>query len=216
MTSKLLSEKIVVQLLLSIVWGNQAQNDYSRMMGAKCKWCSMPTLNSVPYYLFDIQTTPPQLYTVHPLALWSIVRVRMPGVSEMCHSVIKNVPKWDGFETIKLNAHRTCESLIWESEHMYWQLGQWSKYPHCFIPYIDIHSKTINWQPTLTLSITFLDFWTVQSLPDAIQCGMMHCNHCKNRIQVSYHSDARSPSMYWLVLSDNVADEKCMWLSRGW
>jgi hypothetical protein len=63
---KLVTEKVVMVLPLSISWGNTleewvilAHNDFPGIVGEEREWYPLQRLNSVPRRLLEIQTTPP-------------------------------------------------------------------------------------------------------------------------------------------------------------
>jgi len=95
MICKLLTEKVVMGLLLSFVWGNtveecvnMAHNDYPGLIGEEQEWYSPQSLYSVPCRLLEIQTTPPLGHLALPLAREPILVVRIPGVAGPFNSVI--------------------------------------------------------------------------------------------------------------------------------
>jgi len=66
MLCKLVTEKVVTGLPLSILWGNTleewvilADNDFPSIVGKDQEWNPLQRLNSVPRRLLEIQTTPP-------------------------------------------------------------------------------------------------------------------------------------------------------------
>ena len=66
MLCKLVTEKVVMGLPLSILWGNTleewmilAQNDFPGIVGKEWEWYPLLGLNSVPCRLLQIQSTPP-------------------------------------------------------------------------------------------------------------------------------------------------------------
>jgi len=66
MVCKLVPEKVVMGLPLSILWGNTleewvilAHNDFPGIVGEEREWYLLQRLNSVPRHLLEIQSTPP-------------------------------------------------------------------------------------------------------------------------------------------------------------
>jgi len=90
------------------------------------------------------------------------------------------------------------------------------EYPSCVVWYLDIESKTIQQQPTLTLFMEFWDFWWVWSVHGETQYGLANCDECENWVQTSTRCNAGIPFTLWLVISVDVAVFKCAWRSREW
>jgi hypothetical protein len=77
----LATEKAVMGLPLSIIWGNTleeylilAHNDFPGIVGEEQEWYLLERFNSVPRHLLEIQTTPPHGHPALVLALpqsWS-------------------------------------------------------------------------------------------------------------------------------------------------
>jgi len=98
MIRKVLTENVSVILLVSMLWGNTtdewvniAQNDNPGIIGDECEWYPFQSLNSVPHYLLEIQTTPPLGYRVLTSAHESILYIPMNRVSEILKSVIDEI-----------------------------------------------------------------------------------------------------------------------------
>jgi hypothetical protein len=95
MRCRLLTEKVVMGLPLSILWGNTlgewvilAHNDFPAIVGEEREWYPLQRLNSVPRRLLGIQTTPPHGDPALISAHEPILVVTMPGVAETiqdCH-----------------------------------------------------------------------------------------------------------------------------------
>ena len=73
---KLLTEQVLVGLLPSILWGNtlnkwlnMAQNNYPGIFGEEWEWYLLLRLNSVPWNLLEIQSTPSLWHSVLTSAL---------------------------------------------------------------------------------------------------------------------------------------------------
>ena len=120
MICKLLTEKVVMRLLLSILWGNSlpkwvnmAQNDFPGIVGEEREWYSLRTQNSVPPRLSEIQTTPPQGHPALTSALERILVVTMAGVAEMFKSVINEMTYGTKFKLVNwlhtVNTNLTLE-----------------------------------------------------------------------------------------------------------
>jgi hypothetical protein len=95
MLCKLLTEKVVMGLPLSILWGNSlkewvilVENDFPGIVGEEQKCYPLQRLNSVSGRMLEIQTTPhhghPALLSAHE----PILVATMPGVAETFKTVI--------------------------------------------------------------------------------------------------------------------------------
>ena len=98
MICKLLTEKVVVGLLQSILWGNTleewvnvAQNTYLRMIGTEGEWNPSEKLNSVPHHVLEIQTTPPLGHPALTSAVERMLVVTIPSELETFKSVIDRI-----------------------------------------------------------------------------------------------------------------------------
>jgi len=118
---KLLTAKLVIELLLSILEGNtieqgvnMAQNNYLGIIGEEYAWYSLRKLNSVSHSLFEIWTTPPQGHPV--LTLKQILVVTMPAVAESLNRVISEIT-WNQFQSRKRVVHGNCKFQLGVSEH---------------------------------------------------------------------------------------------------
>jgi len=88
MICKLLTEKVVMGLPLSILWGNtlaewvnMVQNDFPGIVGEEQEWYPLQRLNSVARRLLEIQTTLPHRHPALRSAHEPILVVTMPGVA---------------------------------------------------------------------------------------------------------------------------------------
>jgi hypothetical protein len=95
MICKLLTEKVVMGLPLSILWGNtiaewvnMVQNDYPGIIGEEPEWYALRRHNSVPHRLTEIKKTPLQGLPAVTSTLEPILVVTIPGVVETFKSVI--------------------------------------------------------------------------------------------------------------------------------
>jgi len=95
MLCKLVTEKVVMGLPLSIIWGNTLQewvilahHDFPGIVAEEWEWYPLQRLNSVPRRLLEIQSTPLQGDPALNSALEPILVVTMPGVAETFKSVI--------------------------------------------------------------------------------------------------------------------------------
>jgi len=95
MLCKSVTEKVVMGLPLSILWGNTleewvilAHNNLASIVGEECEWYPLQRLNSVPRQLLEIQTTPPHGHPALVSAFEPILVVTMPGVAETFTTVI--------------------------------------------------------------------------------------------------------------------------------
>ena len=122
MICELLTEKVVMGLPLSILWGNtledwvnMAQNHFPRIIGKEWEWYLLWRKHSVPRRLIEIQTTPPQAHPALTSSLEPIRLVTMPRVAEMFESVIDEMTYRTDFKLINLlhaeNANLTHEDL---------------------------------------------------------------------------------------------------------
>jgi len=109
MLCKLVTEKVVMGLPLSISWGNTleewailADNDFPGIVGEEREWYPLERLNSVPHRLLEIQTTPPHRHPALVSALEPILVVTMPGVAETFKIVIKEMTHGTDFKLVNL------------------------------------------------------------------------------------------------------------------
>ena len=122
MLCKLLTEKVVMGLPLSILWGNTLEewvilacNDFPGIVGEEREWYPLRRLNSVPCCLLEIQTTPPHGHPALVSALEPILVVTMPGVAENFQTVINEMRHATEFKPVYLlraeNANLTHKNL---------------------------------------------------------------------------------------------------------
>jgi hypothetical protein len=95
---KLLTEKVVMGLSLSVLlgntlaeWVNMVQNDLPGIVGEEREWYPLQRLNSVPRHLLEIQTTPPHMHAAVILGHEPLLVVTMPGVAETFKTVIDEI-----------------------------------------------------------------------------------------------------------------------------
>ena len=95
MIRKQLTEKVVMGLLLSTLWGNTheewvsiAQKNFPGIIGEERAWYPLWRQNSVPHRFSKIQSTPLQGHTALISSFEPILVVTMPGVAETFKSVI--------------------------------------------------------------------------------------------------------------------------------
>ena len=122
MICKLQTEKVVMRLPLSILWGNTleewvnlAQNDFPGIMGDEWKCYSLQRQNSVTHQLSEIQSTPQQGHPARTSAIEPILVVTMPGVAATFKSIIDEMTYGTDFKLIHLlhaeNGNLTHEDL---------------------------------------------------------------------------------------------------------
>ena len=122
MICKLLTEKLVMGLPLSILWGNtfpegvdMVRNKFPGIIGEEREWCPQQRQNSMSLRLIETQKTPPQGHPALTSALDPILVVTMPGVAEMFKSVIDEMTFATHFKLINLlhaeNVNLTHEDL---------------------------------------------------------------------------------------------------------
>jgi len=122
MLCKLLTEKVVMELPLSILWGNTLEerlimvhNDYPGIVGEEWKWYPHQRLNAVPHHLLEIQSTPPHGDPALISALEPMLVVKMPRVAETFKSVIDEMTHGTDFKLVNIlqaeNANLTHEDL---------------------------------------------------------------------------------------------------------
>jgi len=122
MLCKLVTEKVVMGLPLSILWGNTleewvilAHNIFPGIVGEEQEWYLLQRLNSVPRHLLEIQTTPPHGDRAPTLAHEPILLVKMPGVAETITTVIDEMTHGTDFQLVNLllaeNVNLTHEDL---------------------------------------------------------------------------------------------------------
>jgi hypothetical protein len=109
MICKLLTEKVVMGLPLSILWGNTLEewvilvdNDFPGIVGEEREWYPLQRLNSVPRRLLEIQSTPPHGHPGLISALELILVVTMPRVAEIFKSVIDAMTQGTDFKLVNL------------------------------------------------------------------------------------------------------------------
>ena len=122
MICKFVTEKVVMGLPLSILWGNTLEewvilvhNNFPSIVCEERKWYLLQRLNSVPRCLLEIQTTlphgDPALISAHE----PILVVTMPGVAETFKTVIDEMSHGTDFKLVNLllakNANLTHEDL---------------------------------------------------------------------------------------------------------
>jgi SNF2 family DNA or RNA helicase len=122
MLCKLVTEKVVMGLPLSIFWGNTleewvslADNDVPSIVGEEQEWYPLQRLNSVTRHLLEIQTTPPHGHPELISAHEPILVVTMPRVAETFKTVIDKMTPGTDFKLVNLlhpkNAYHTYEDL---------------------------------------------------------------------------------------------------------
>jgi hypothetical protein len=122
MHCKLVTQKVVMGLPLSIIWGNTleewvilAHNDFPGIVGEEREWYPLQRLNSVPHRLLEIQTTPPHGHPTPISAHESILVVTLPGVAETFKTVIDEMTHGTNFKLVNLlhpeNANLTHKDL---------------------------------------------------------------------------------------------------------
>jgi len=122
MLRKLVTEKVVMGLPLSILWGNTleewvilADNDFRGIVGEEREWYPLQRLNSVPRRLLEIQTTPPHGHPALVSALEPILVVTMPGLAETFKTVNNEMTHGTDFKLVNLlqadDANLTHEDL---------------------------------------------------------------------------------------------------------
>jgi SNF2 family DNA or RNA helicase len=117
MLCKLVTEKVVMRLPLSILWGNTDEEwvilPHNDIPERECY--PLQRLNSVPCRLLEIQTTPPHGHPAHISAHEPILVVTIPGVAETFKTVIDKMTHGTNFKLINLlhaeNANLTHEDL---------------------------------------------------------------------------------------------------------
>jgi len=122
MLCKLVTEKVVMGLPLSILWGNTLEewvilvhNDFLDIVGEEWEWYPLQRLNSVPRRLLEIQSTPPHRDPALISALELMLVVKLPGGAETFKSVIDEITHVTYFKLINLlhaeNAYLTHKDL---------------------------------------------------------------------------------------------------------
>jgi len=220
MICKLLTEKVVMGLPLSILWGNTPNI-----------WVDMAQRRSRGYRWRTgvVSVADTEFSTLQP--------VRDPvnstaGASSTCISLWTN-PGGDNSQSCRHNqechqcddilnrfythyfvAYGRCRSHPWGSEHQDWRAGKLMEYPPWVAWYLNIQSQTIQQSPTVTLFMEVWDMWWFPSVQDQNFFRLVSCHECANSIQTSSDSNARFPSTIWLVFSDDVAVFRSAWRSR--
>jgi len=122
MICKLLTEKVVMGLPLSILWVNtlaewetMVQNDFPGIIGGEWEWYPLQRHNSVASRHMEIQKTPPQGHPALTSALEPIQGVTIPRVAESFKSVINEIRYATHIKLINLlhvdNANLTNQDL---------------------------------------------------------------------------------------------------------
>jgi SNF2 family DNA or RNA helicase len=122
MLYQLLTEKVVMGLPLSILWGNTlgewvilADNDFPCIVCEVRKWYPLQRLNLVPSRLVEIQTTPPHEHPALISAHKPILELTMHGVAETFKTVIDEMTHGTDFNLVDLlhaeNTNLTLEDL---------------------------------------------------------------------------------------------------------
>jgi hypothetical protein len=109
MHCKLVTEKVVMELPLSIIWGKYleewvflAQNNFPGIDSEQREWYLLQRLNSVPHHLLLIQTTPSLSHAALVTALDPILGVTMPRVAETVQTFINGMIHGTNFELVNL------------------------------------------------------------------------------------------------------------------
>jgi hypothetical protein len=122
MLCKLVTEKVVMGLPLSILWGNTfeqwvifAHNDLPSTVGEERESYLLQRLNLVLHHLLEMQTTPPDRDSAHITVHEPIAIVTLPRVVESFKSFINEMTHRTDFKLINLlhaeNANCTHEDL---------------------------------------------------------------------------------------------------------
>jgi len=109
MICKLVTEKVVMGLPLSISQGNTleewvilAHNNFPGIVGEEREWYPLQRLNSLPRHLLGIQPTPPHGHPALVLALEPILVDTMPRVAETFKTVIDEMTHGTNFKLVTL------------------------------------------------------------------------------------------------------------------
>ena len=122
MLCKLLTEKVVLVMPLSILWGNTFEewviltdNDFPGIVGEEREWYPLQRLKSVPRRLVEIQGTPPHRHPALISAHQPILVVTMPRMAETFNTVIDEMTHATDFKLVNLlhgdHANLTHEDL---------------------------------------------------------------------------------------------------------
>ena len=105
MLCKLVTEKVVMGLPLSILWWNTLEdwvilthNDFPGIVSEERQWYPLQRLMRVPRRLLEIQSTPPHRHPALILAHEPILVVTMPGVAETFKTVIEEMTHGTDFK----------------------------------------------------------------------------------------------------------------------
>jgi hypothetical protein len=109
MFCSLVTDKVVMGLLLSILWWNTleewvilAHNNFASIVGEEQEWYQLQRLNSVPRRLLEIQTAPPHRHPAFVSALEPILVVTRAGVAETFQTVIDEMAHGTEFKLVNL------------------------------------------------------------------------------------------------------------------
>jgi len=123
MLCKLVTERVVLGLPMSILWGNTLEgwaivphNDIPSIVGETQKWYPLQRLNSVPCHLLEIQSTQSHGHAALKSAHKPIMVVTIPGVAKTFKTVIHKTTQGIDFKLVNLvyaeNASFTHEDPI--------------------------------------------------------------------------------------------------------
>jgi hypothetical protein len=122
MLCKLVTEKVVMGLPLSILWGNTLEdwvilvhNDFPGIVGEEREWYPLQRLSLVPHRLLEIQTIPHHGHPAHISAYDPIMVLTIPVVAETRKTVIDRTTHRTNFNLVNVfqaeHANLTDEDL---------------------------------------------------------------------------------------------------------
>jgi len=122
MICKFVTEKVVMGLPLSILWGNTLEewvilvhNNFPSIVCEERKWYLLQRLNSVPRCWLEIQTTPPHGHPALVSGLEPILVATMHRVAEISKTVIDEMTHGTDFKLVNFlhaeNANITHEDM---------------------------------------------------------------------------------------------------------
>jgi hypothetical protein len=105
MLCKLGTEKVVMELPVSILWGNTLEqwvilvhNDFPGIVNEASEWDPLQRLNSVPRHLLQLQSTPPHRHPALISSIEPLLVVTMPEVAATFKSVIDEMTPGTNFK----------------------------------------------------------------------------------------------------------------------
>jgi len=133
MICKLVPEKVVIGLPLSMLWGNTlkewvilAHNDFPSIVSEEWEWYPLKRLNSMPCHVLEIQTSPPHGHPALVSAIEPILVVTMSAVAETFKTIIDEIIHGTNIKLVNLSqgenanlTHKDLNTSIDEAENQW-------------------------------------------------------------------------------------------------